>query len=446
MPALPSTSSSAIHQSLGALLPTHAQKLPPQVIHLSESLLAQSRQRAAHLKPEEEIARAYACCEIACKRLRAQCRLPAPKTNGAPCKPAAYKKLTAFLERVLSEDEAAAVQGNGVATTPARSLKRRINGSLKSADDGTNTSTSTDTATATPNKTPFLGKLKASARKGTLVEEQSEAPGFVMPSIRRLCGTFGTPLLAPHVYTGTCVVLKLAGLWPRHRTVSSTGEDDENDAATAATGDAEAFEQDVTGLLIALYLMTLTRMQTAKMTSSVYKRTCTRAVAESNHDAGTKGVEAWIRRINRQGYCGQQDWWLSVPESVFDFDPDAVRAADAAWENERGNGLARGDDDDGDEETLISTRKRPKAGGPNVSRELDVVDDPEGVLLPGLATMMQDALDLLSQDRGREFAAWKKTFLRRLDMLDKGAGGGDGNGNGMVKGNRNGKGKAAAVR
>lgn len=57
-----------VEQALATLLPTHADELPPELVSLSLSLVAQSRSFASSLKPEEEIARPYACAEIACKR------------------------------------------------------------------------------------------------------------------------------------------------------------------------------------------------------------------------------------------------------------------------------------------------------------------------------------------------------------------------------------------
>lgn len=57
-----------VEQALATLLPTHANDLPPQLVSLAVSLVAQSRSYSTSLKPEEEIARPYACAEIACRR------------------------------------------------------------------------------------------------------------------------------------------------------------------------------------------------------------------------------------------------------------------------------------------------------------------------------------------------------------------------------------------
>ncbi|THC98673.1 hypothetical protein EYZ11_001876 [Aspergillus tanneri] len=57
-----------VEQALGTLLPTHVNDLPPELLSLALSLVAQSRSFSSSLKPEEEIARPYACAEIACRR------------------------------------------------------------------------------------------------------------------------------------------------------------------------------------------------------------------------------------------------------------------------------------------------------------------------------------------------------------------------------------------
>lgn len=57
-----------VEQALATLVPTHAVDLPQELLSLALSLVAQSRAFSASLKPEEEIARPYACAEIACKR------------------------------------------------------------------------------------------------------------------------------------------------------------------------------------------------------------------------------------------------------------------------------------------------------------------------------------------------------------------------------------------
>ncbi|ETI20899.1 hypothetical protein G647_07242 [Cladophialophora carrionii CBS 160.54] len=459
------TSSSQNHTltlTLVSLLPSYTvSTLPARLIQLSESLLAQSRQRAPHLKPEEEIARAHACCEIACLRLRAKLRLPAPKTGGAPCKPATYRKLVAFLGGVLDETPTTttskSTDGTPQKPTPGTAGKKRTaDGSIKTGVEGIDSerrgkgkASGTNGATRTPSKSKtksttstsssrsttrkegtFRGKVNGLAhRDAAAAAEEEEAPRYVMSLIRRLCRTFVTPLLAPHVYTGVCVVLKLDGLWP-----PPLREDPAHDVAGEKEKEEKHLEEKITGLLVALYLMALTRMQKAsKMTTAVYKATCARAVAVLGYHPGVKGVEGWIRRINQQGYARGQEWFGSVPERVFEFDPNAggdiVEAEDGEedeGEDDEGDGQEgrpdgdHGEEEDDDDDLIISGRRRPRnSGQPGIEDDEEVEEDPDGVLLPGLHTMMHLGLDFLGEERTREFEQWKKQFLQRLDRLDR---------------------------
>lgn len=57
-----------IEQALLSLMPTQTSDLPPQLVNLADSLLAQSRHKASTLKADEEVARLYACAHLACDR------------------------------------------------------------------------------------------------------------------------------------------------------------------------------------------------------------------------------------------------------------------------------------------------------------------------------------------------------------------------------------------
>ena len=402
-----STSLSAgILPSLLSLLPSYTPAtLPPTLPTHADSLLAQSRLRASHLKPDEEIARAYACCEIACTRFRAKLRLPPVKAGGQPCKPAVYRKLVTFLGGVLGEIGQ---------ETPKNGKKRGADGVVK---NGFATPEKGGKASGTPSRSTrgntdtntFLGRIKASAKKSTEQEGSTdgEAPSYTMPRIRSLCRRFSTPLLAPHVYTGVCVVLKLAGLWP-------VDDDDSTE---------ESLEENVTGLLIGLYLMMLIRMQKAKtLRASVYQVMCIKAAEILAYKPGRGGVEAWIRRVNQQKWGSDQDWFHSAPANVFvfEFDPDAGEDQDEESEVGDDTEETRIDQEDGDEDDLIiSRRKRKNSKGGRGIGSMSDEDDPEGVLLPGLHTMMQEGPDYSSDEKTREFEKWQKLFLQKLDRLDK---------------------------
>lgn len=53
------------------MIPAHGAELPPSLVELAGSLLAQSRNRASILKADEEVARYYACANLACERYAA---------------------------------------------------------------------------------------------------------------------------------------------------------------------------------------------------------------------------------------------------------------------------------------------------------------------------------------------------------------------------------------
>ena len=58
----------SVAQALTGLIPTLSGPLPPELVELAISLLAQSRNKASSLKAEEEIAKSYACANLACER------------------------------------------------------------------------------------------------------------------------------------------------------------------------------------------------------------------------------------------------------------------------------------------------------------------------------------------------------------------------------------------
>ncbi|EGS23465.1 uncharacterized protein CTHT_0001580 [Thermochaetoides thermophila DSM 1495] len=90
----------SLEQTLFSLIPTHTGPLPQQLLDLASSLLAQSRHRAATLKPDEEVARPYACAHIACERLKTSLNLP-PIQPRPPIGPRNYKRLYNLLDNVL---------------------------------------------------------------------------------------------------------------------------------------------------------------------------------------------------------------------------------------------------------------------------------------------------------------------------------------------------------
>ena len=60
--------SKSIQIALHQIIPRYSSTLPPELVELASSLLAQSHNKCSNLKAEEEIGRAFACANIACER------------------------------------------------------------------------------------------------------------------------------------------------------------------------------------------------------------------------------------------------------------------------------------------------------------------------------------------------------------------------------------------
>lgn len=429
------------HHALLSLLPS-SYPPPPKLLSHAETLLSLSRQRASNLKPDEEIARAHACAEIACRRLRVQLRLPNIKSgNGAPCRPGVYGKLLSFLEKTFGDVE---VDGGTprkgkdnevrTPTTGGRSggigrstgRKRNIEALGLDGDDEGEIETPTKKrrtgdllamptkARATPKKTNgFVGRIEASAGKG---KKDVEAPDYVLPSTRTLCKAFKTTKMVPHVYTGVSVVLDLFGEWPRS-------------AEAELPEEAEQHRQDVLGLVVAVFLMTLTRMQKGFLTTDVYDAVSKRSIEllemTVEHSEAQTGIEEWIARINDSGWTTEagkgESWWSSVPE-------DVIAPLKLSRSKSQGQEVNVVDVDEDDDATPRPARTSKASRTTNLESQREELrrqveeEDPEDVLLPGLGTMMNDAVDYLSEERTAEYEIWKAEILRRIDVMEKGGG------------------------
>lgn len=381
----------SVETSLSSLLPTLNGNLPPELVHLATSLLAQSRTRI-NLKPNEEIARPYACAEIAYKRLQSRHKLPGTHRR-PPLPPKVYAKLLDLLEKGLQLQKPARTKADGGKETAGSGSSPAKGPTTPRKKGVAGRETPSTSATSTPAVTPskkvaFAGKISARKPAGTGVEE--EAPKWVMPLIRRLCAAFNTPMLPPHVYTGACIVLKLAELWPP----ADADQEDESRSTISA-------------MTIAIYFMVLTKMQKGKITPEVYLNRCEKAIkvtTEMRNDDLSKGVvDDWIKRMNAEAWCRGQEWWDSVPEDVMD-----VQAQNG------GNAV----DDLAEEDDVVSSKRKRR----RLIEDDEAANDADGVLLPGLGTMMQDAVDFLSQERTLDFLEWKEGILEKIAQMEKGKG------------------------
>ncbi|KAI0130281.1 origin recognition complex subunit 6-domain-containing protein [Xylariales sp. AK1849] len=184
--------SRSLEPTLLSLIPTlpSAASLPPQLVELASSLLAQSRHNASTLKAEEEVARLYACAHIACERLKTTLDLP-PIQARPPVPPRIYKRLYTHLDHILPATSAAK---SGRLRTP--SGKAREAGGVFGSGSAQRTR-----ERATPSKAAALAQFRSkadgtpskSAGKATAPSAGKKTPShetlppWVRPTISSLC-------------------------------------------------------------------------------------------------------------------------------------------------------------------------------------------------------------------------------------------------------------------
>ena len=187
------------------------------------------------------------------------------------------------------------------------------------------------------------------------------------------------------------MVLSVSGLWPRS---DSVPEDE--------------LRSTVSAMSIAVYFMVWTKMKPGRITHEVYFSRCERAIEVTTEmgfgSLSKEAVDDWVKKMNDNGWCRGQEWWDSVPEDVMDVVGRGVAEAGSCLD---------------EQDALVDTRrKRPRL------REDDQIErqDKDGVLLPGLGTMMQDAVDFLSAERALDYLEWKKGILERVRQVERGKG------------------------
>ncbi|PVH84174.1 hypothetical protein DL98DRAFT_569170 [Cadophora sp. DSE1049] len=186
-----------IEQALANLIPRHPGALPAELVELAGSLLAQSRNKCSSLKPEEEVARMYACANLACERLKTTLNLP-PIEPRPPIPPRVYNKLYAYFDRTLI-------------SSAARQRAKRDSAKART----TNSSGKALPQRLTPSKAKsFEGfQSQRTGKKGLLfkgrAEKDSRVPRWLGPVVRLLCREMETRAAVPHILAGVESILCL---------------------------------------------------------------------------------------------------------------------------------------------------------------------------------------------------------------------------------------------
>ncbi|KAK4693115.1 origin recognition complex subunit 6, partial [Lecanoromycetidae sp. Uapishka_2] len=368
----------SVGQALNGLIPSLSGPLPKELIELAVSLLAQSRSKASSLKAEEEIARSYACANIACERLKQTLNLPKIEPR-PPCPPKVYQKLYKYLDSAL----------------PAR--ERR-----SSRPTGTKEVFSTPTSSPAKPRTPAKvrsagGSVSRTKTTQKLASAAPEVPRWVMPAIRHLCKQLGAPAAPHHIFAGVSSIV-------------STNPPD---------------EVKIPALIIAIYSFVTTRLSGTPFPSAKYPQLrsqgldivkATMGDDVVSADVGHADVDHCMREVKNQRWT-EMDWFENIPAGV-------GVGGDEVIVDDIGDDL---DDEETGEGHLLPIKRR------EIDRDHSA---PQDYLQAGLGTMvgsfdcshrsrlrylqMQDRVDYLSDDRRREYREWKKKILLQIDELEKG--------------------------
>lgn len=436
--------SSPILLNLQTLLPTLT-PLPTELTSLAASLLSQSKSHAPHLKPDEEIARVYACCDIAVDRLQSKLGLERG-TVRPPVPPRVYGKLRGYLDGVLGK-------GPGTPKGAGRTVGQDV-GSVGGSGAATWKKTPESRPTSMRKKWAEARKPKPSPAAAAPAEEHTglEVPDYAMPMIRRMCQACDTAKAAPHVYTGVSVVLKEfgqanptgeswveKGMWSSGRTKKKKKQ--KRGASAPAPPEEEDLSKihihppDIPAVIFALFTAVVRKMYPVSYTPDgsgmIHKLNGQQHVDAAKEFAaddpeGFPSVAKLNDHFNAsplidygKGKKGEgatwlnMEWFGNVPAADVEDVGEAAGDSDGKNNDEDGGGGIRGGTPVRKRPAKTPLRRKEKHG------RFVAGDDDDGYtgragLLPGLGTMFQPAVDWLSEDRTAEYRRWEKEM--RMDM------------------------------
>ncbi|KAL3433509.1 origin recognition complex, subunit 6 [Aspergillus tetrazonus] len=434
-----------VDQALATLLPTHAQDIPRELRSLALSFLAQSRSSSSSLKPDEEVARPFACAELACKRLARTLNLP-PLLGHPPCPPRTYKKLYSFLERSLNLASPRSTERTSAPGTPSRSGSvpstptkhpRPVRSPSKTAQ--TPRGLENTPSRPTPLKRGYTNDdTTRTAQQPHKVHSDShltstripDAPSWVMTSIRTVCKTLSTPAprmstwsrppisrtLPPHIFAGVSSILHLVD---SHDDLDEDAREFLEPVLTAKDREKdEDFKEIVNALVVAVYFLVLARRRQPSETSAdaalketrkMDKKTFTEMRQTALTSLGLphserrhrEDVDQWIALIMEHDWAHGREWFENIPQAG-DLDGDSeIISDDDGHPGEGGNKRLKSLPSD---RGLFAPRAASRRG-----------------LLPGLGTMMQDRVDWLSPERREDYAEWKADILARIQQAEAAA-------------------------
>ncbi|KAK1999772.1 origin recognition complex subunit 6 [Colletotrichum falcatum] len=370
----------SIEQTLLSLMPTHGSTLPPSLVELAGSLLAQSRHRASTLKADEEVGRLYACAHIACDRLKITLDLP-PIEPRPPIPPRIYKRLYSHLDNILPNASLNRTPGkNG---TPRHRQRHGVDSPVRTPHRPTPTKERSLAQFRSGNPASGPNTPTKSTGKAVYPSDKSGLHFWIQPTIRFLCKETGQRQLGPTMLAGMEYIVVPGGRRTRDAWVRA------NLAALC-------------GAVFFFVTQQVKKLKTGEdeVGSEAYKPERDRIldlIAKARASVGSRGMdedEAW-------------EGWAPVTAKEFD---DAVQQVtdrgwlDADWYLSLSDIIEAGD--------VIADSRRQ-------------AEDHYRAPVRGADSMFQDRYDFLSEKKRKEYRTWKEGILRRIESMEKEGKGGE---------------------
>ncbi|RGP72127.1 origin recognition complex subunit 6 [Fusarium sporotrichioides] len=371
-----------IEQALLSLMPTYGSDLPPSLVELAGSLLAQSRHRASALKTEEEIARLYACANIACDRLKITLDLP-PIEPRPPIPPRIYNRLYTHLDNILPSS----------ASTPGRAAagRRTPSSRLRNAGDSPADGSRPLPSRGTPTKEQSLAQFRTPSKgvSGTPKKSTSNQQtfrgvnlhGWIQPVTRWVCEETDHKKLAPTILAGMETIVTPGG----RRT-----ED-------------EWVLQNVTALFAAIYFFVTMRVKALASGEGIDRE---------GYVPLRKEILVLLTRARQEvdvkGLSEEDTWedWANIKSK--DFDDAVAKVNERSW--------LTGDWYQG----IADVVKLTQRGHFEDVAMLDEETMPK-MQVKKADTMFQDKYDFLSDARRAEYMHWEKDIYAKIALSTAGA-------------------------
>ncbi|PQE23161.1 Origin recognition complex subunit 6 protein [Rutstroemia sp. NJR-2017a BVV2] len=393
----------AIELVLTNLIPRHSGAIPPALLDLSSSLLAQSRVKCS-LNAEQEIARTYACAHIACERLKTTLNLPKIEPR-PPVPPSVYKKLYAYLESTLQSGTPRKrtrhtddiPRSGSHLSTPSRAQKRT---------PGRN-DTPIKSALPTPQRgTPSKGRSLAGFRtpkKGLKFEKRDDSriPRWITVVGREMCRELETDDAMAHMLAGVESLVWLdmergkgamMGKWPalmiavwahvrkRLREVGADGE-----GVMMTKEEFAEWRGEALGFLRGVRTDEGVRGRVEKGAGGEemgWKGWDLPSEEEEEDDEGRneRDVNNWMKEINTQGWL-DMDWYYNITST-------------SAHANTNANSRSASEEaEEGTERALVR----------------------EDEMRYGLGTMRQKKVDYLTEERRAAYKVWERRMRAEIE-------------------------------